>query len=485
MSVSPVLTPLIMCDECGRMVSKIWRLYRGHRYCGACYARVFKRRRCPSCHDYARLPKHVSGAVCRTCENNVPCSRCNVTGYAVAKITLYGPVCPSCAPYFREPKPCEQCGALSSRLTKVSRLGNGLKVCEKCARASHKTCVACRRHRLCEIDAAGRMLCSTCRQVGEKPCPTCGVQMPAGRGGECESCYWSGLAAKRVDLNARGFSHTAVRQSFQRFGLWLIDEMGAHKAALKLQRYVEFFQTIDQVWGHIPGYESLLVQFGAEGLRRVRLPVRWMTAAGLVCVEPDARRIDSERRAIEGLLSAFEAGSDANSMLSEFYQMLRRREAKSLISLRSIRLNLTPAVALLGQAAAIDVVLPTQETLNSYLAQRPGQRAALSAFVGYLRQQHAVALEVPRHSPRTPAQWRKQLRQKLLALLRDASSEPDFRVRWVSLGLAYFHDLPQWVGYQVSRDQVQLESDGGMTVLWNGHRYYLPVLVHEAAGLQV
>lgn len=484
MSTPPLVTPLTMCDECGRMASKMWRVYQGHRYCGTCYARVFKRQRCPTCHDYARLPQHVSDAVCRTCESNAPCVRCNATGYAVAKITPYGPVCPSCAPYFREPKLCEQCGALSSRRTQVSRLGNGLKVCEQCARADHKTCAACRRHRLCEADAAGRLLCSTCRQVGEKPCATCSVSMPAGRGDQCESCYWRSLATKRVELNLQGFSHMTMRQDFQRFGLWLIDEVGAHKAALKLQRYVEFFQAMDQRWGRIPDYESLLAQFGAKGLRRVRLPMRWMAAASLVSIEPVVRQADSERRAIDALLSTFEKGGAMSGMLAEFYQMLLQRKAQGTTSLRSIRLNLTPAVALLSHAAASDLMLPTQEVLKGYLAQKPGQRAALSAFIGYLRQQYGLALVLPKRPPKTPAQLRKQLAQRILALLREQPSDQSFRERWIALGLAYFHDLPLQVGSQIGREHILHESEGGMTILWAGNRYYLPEPAEMVLSIQ-
>lgn len=474
MSTLSLITPLTMCDECGRNASKICRVYHGHRYCGTCYVRVFKRQLCPSCHNYARLPKHISSAVCRACESNSPCARCHAAGYAVAKITPYGPVCPSCAPYFREPKPCQQCGVVSSRLTIVSRLENGPKVCEKCARADRKTCVACRRHRLCEANAKGHMLCSTCRQVGYKPCVTCGLQMPAGRGSQCESCYWKALAARRVDLNGQGFSHTAIRQSFQRFGLWLIDEIGAHKAALKLQNYVEFFQVIDQRWGSIPDYESLLTQFGAEGLRRVRLPMRWMAVTNLVSVEPAARQADSERRTIEALLSTFEKGEPANEMLADFYQMLIQRKTQGKTSLRSIRLCLTPAVALLSEAVSRDVMPPTQEVLKCFLAKRPGQRAALSAFIGYLRGKHRSTLELPKRPVKTSFQIRKDLAQQLIALLRESSSDQQFHTRWIALGLAYFHGLPQWVGAQISPDQAQVDADGGMTVLWHGNSYYLP-----------
>ncbi|BCO27329.1 hypothetical protein MIZ03_2217 [Rhodoferax lithotrophicus] len=46
-----------MCDECGKDVAKIWRVHKGHKFCSTCYARVFKRRMCPKCGNFAKLPK--------------------------------------------------------------------------------------------------------------------------------------------------------------------------------------------------------------------------------------------------------------------------------------------------------------------------------------------------------------------------------------------------------------------------------------------
>lgn len=118
------------CDECGRKVAKLTRVYRGHGYCATCYARVFKTRPCSKCHVLARLHKKEANAICRRCEHMQPCVRCGKFNRPVGKITPYGPVCNACAVHFREARPCPLCGRSCRRLSRLSRLGSDLQIAE-------------------------------------------------------------------------------------------------------------------------------------------------------------------------------------------------------------------------------------------------------------------------------------------------------------------------------------------------------------------
>jgi len=266
------------CDECGQEVSKLWRRHKGHGYCSTCYARVFKRRMCPRCGELARLPKNDLEAVCRQCDVDKPCARCGKASsdYNIGKVTPYGPVCIACAPYFREPEPCEACGESSQRLTRVKRMGHDHRLCPRCATADHGTCSACRRHRLLVMTSSGDALCKACYEQGEIACPSCGHPMPAGRGDVCEPCYWTRTCRKRISIGQAGITTNVLSKAFGEFGEWLIRATGPHKAALKINHFFSFFLEIDQAWSRIPSYSELLHHFGAEGLRRVRLPMRWL-----------------------------------------------------------------------------------------------------------------------------------------------------------------------------------------------------------------
>lgn len=465
------------CDECGRSITKVHRIHKGQKFCAACYKRVFKHRLCPQCGNRARLPKDDPKAVCLKCEVAKPCARCGRTDYAVAKVTSYGPVCGSCAHYFREPELCEECGTPSTLLSRVKRLGAEKRLCPICARADHGTCAACRRHRLLQELSDGRRVCQACLQGGEIPCPVCMKPMPAGRGKQCETCYWTDTLRKRVRIDQAALSTPLIAESFGKFSEWLLAEVGANKAAISVHRYITFFQKLDQRWGCIPEYQKLLEAFGAERLRRVRIIMRWLVQARHITLNTQAREEDSERRRIEALMVSVPAGSKAAQTLASYRNRLMERVKEGKSTLRSVRLGLRPAVSLLLTADTEGALLPNQEILDRYLMGIPGQKAAVTGFVNYLGDACGVML-VPRvDTAKVAAARKKQLEVELKALMLESGEGEEFQRRWLSVALAYFHGLPTSVGLSVKDEQVTVHDDGGMTIVWSDRDYWIPEIL--------
>ena len=143
------------CDECRRHGVRIARIHRGERFCQTCYERMFKRRLCPKCGNFARLPRLEPDAVCLKCENARPCVRCGRIRYRTGMRTAYGPACIACAAYFKPPQPCEACGTPSRWLSRESELGDERRRCPRCRRRGHETCEACRRHRRLSVPPRG------------------------------------------------------------------------------------------------------------------------------------------------------------------------------------------------------------------------------------------------------------------------------------------------------------------------------------------
>ena len=117
------------CGECEARGIKITRAHQGVRFCQTCYKRMFKRRLCPGCGNFARLPIHHFGAACLKCERRKPCVCCRRVGRKIGKLTPDGPAGNSCAPYFRDAERCEACGQLSRQLSRKASLGDDLRVC--------------------------------------------------------------------------------------------------------------------------------------------------------------------------------------------------------------------------------------------------------------------------------------------------------------------------------------------------------------------
>ncbi len=463
------------CDECGRQMIRAHRHYRGHRYCATCYAREFKPRACSRCGCVARLLRSEETAVCRKCDSDQPCVRCGKTDYAIGKLTDYGPVCNACSPYFRKPENCESCGTLSHRLARSSRLGHDLRVCPKCIIVDHATCRACHRHRLLRPNANGYLLCEKCHQFGEIHCVQCQQLMPAGYGSRCERCYWSELLGKRLRMGYTAFSTQVMANHFTVFGLWLLAHAGEAKAAQTIHRYLRFFCDIEKQWADIPDYRALLGLFGTAKLRRVLLPMRWMAESGLVVIDEIAKAEDSERRRIAVIQERFMPGSTQRVLLDGYLEMMYRRLKDEKITLKSIRLAVTPAAALLGVTAeSFQNGLPSQKCLDIYLSKKPGQRAAVSGFVGYLRKAHSIEIELPNaRSVEAKRRRRKALELELLTLMKHGNNSEPCRMQWVFVALAYFHGVT-CAAVRKMIDAGLVQSGSGFVIIFESIEYWLP-----------
>ena len=463
------------CDECGREGVKIARVHRGERFCQTCCARMFKRRLCPKCGNFARLPRLEPDAVCLKCENARPCVRCGRTKYRTGMRTPYGPACIPCTPYFKAPEQCEACGAESRWLSCSKELGHHLRVCPRCAREDHGTCEACRRHRRLEPMPGGRKLCRACREQGEIPCPECRRPMPAGCGERCWTCYWERLARRRIEISSAGLASPTLAKQFADFGAWLVRTTGGRKAALSVHAHLEFFQEIERNWEDIPDYCGLLELFGAGGLRRHLLARRWMEETGLITIDSAAREADSDRRRIEATLSRFPTGSPARNLLEQYHATLCRRVETGILSLRSMRLALTPAAGLLEVAAQRLCMPPDQGALDAFLRETPGHAAAVNGFVSHVRQTRDAELTMPSPRARARAQERRaRLRPNMLALMQQAGNAPGTERQWAQLALQYFHDLPSRMANNIAEGDLQQEDDG-VSVTLQGQKYWIPL----------
>jgi hypothetical protein len=298
--------------------------------------------------------------------------------------------------------------------------------------------------------------------------------MPAGRGKECEACYWKKLLDKRTDINCAAFKVRTMAEYFRSFAIWLGRDVSVHKAAIILNRYLPFFIEIERRYGTIPNYDNLLDNFGAAELRKVVLPMRWMAEAMLITPNAKSREYNTEKRRIDALLIKSPQMSKSAKLLNGYYQILLADLGQNKTTIRSIRLSLSPAVALCQLCNEKGLTLPTQSSLDAFLDKSPGQRAALSGFVNYLRNAHEITIAVPTRDLKKAKNKRmNKLRDEMLELMRVGGDDEAFRRRWLSVSLAYFHGLPKKVGKAVTDENILDLNDGGVTIVWNGLRYWI------------
>lgn len=296
--------------------------------------------------------------------------------------------------------------------------------------------------------------------------------MPAGRGNLCDACYWTKTCRKRIDMDAAAFSHPKIRNAFVAFGQWLECQVGAHKCALTIHRYLSFFTEFEARWMRVPTYVELLDRFGAEGLRRVRLPMRWLGEAYDILPNAEARETDSERRRIRVLLEALPTGSLAAKILADYQMTLMSKVDAGRMTIRSVRLALRPAVSLLIVGGHRGHTLPNQEALDRYLLAVPGQTAAVTGFLRFLSKVGSVSLVA--HVDRKEARQarRRAVESQIMQMAKHPEDGEAFDRRWIALGLAYFHDTK--VRKRELAKATVVRDNTGMHVNVGGSDYFLP-----------
>jgi len=292
--------------------------------------------------------------------------------------------------------------------------------------------------------------------------------MAAGLGKTCLACFWlSSFEARRIKL-LESVENTDARVAMARFTLWLCDRRGAHFAALNMQRYQPFLESVYRQWGGVPEYAELISHFGAEALRRSMSVVKWLVDELMLVVDADLRDLSSEQRRVQQSLQFFPDGIAGEALHRYFDEMMSRG-----VTWRTIRLALESARRLLGHCDLSGQKLPTQEGLKQFLAKRPGLHCSLYGFVNFLNRQYARSLDA-----RVDAQWlaraahrarERSLTREYAAVLNGEANEQ----RWIQAAMVYFHGIKRLPKLLTYREQAE-GGQPGFKVIHAGADFWVP-----------
>lgn len=464
----------LTCGICERSIEKAQRVEAGVSYCATCYARSFKRSMCGGCGMFKRLLASREDARCQACLAARPCIRCGHAGRPLGKRTPLGPVCNHCYSYFVEPRPCEICREPSRRLSVLRTAEGDKKACPRCQRADHHTCAFCRKHRPCTTTPDKRWQCRACARLGEVPCEVCSAPMAAGNGKRCEACYWTARCEHSAAQLLEILRGRRAREAFAAFAAWLPRQGSAQRAALRLARHVEFFQMLDAE-ADVPWTgEFLLSRFGAAVLRRYELPVRWLRMHAAIDWPEHVKERDADVRRVRAAVARVPEGTVARELLDALEQELLRRRDAGQLSERSMRMAVRPAVALLAQEDPQWGRAPTQATLERYLSITPGQRSAISTFLGFLKSSRGIELRLPAKTIGSSESARKALERQIAALVSRPVDADQIAKRWAPLALRYFHHLSATDAKSVLEGSVATASASGTILRFQGRDYWIP-----------
>ncbi|MEN8362426.1 transposase [Acinetobacter baumannii] len=462
------------CDSCGKCVVNIKKKYKGKKFCATCYARVFSKRLCLGCGEFARLPKNDDEARCNECIKKQPCIRCNLSNKPIGKLTEYGPVCNSCSVYFRAIEPCERCGKPSQKLTRVTRFNDDLRVCPKCASRDYETCPSCHKYRLLELTLNGLKVCKKCQGQSEKQCLNCEGMIAAGCGDLCDSCYWHKNLWFKVKQNLNLFESNCLKNIYVQYIEWLENKVGANKAALYISKHTHFFVQTESLWNDsVPTAHQLLATLRSSGLRKFELVVLWLHEHFGIQISVDKKNNVSEIDQLEKLIASLPQPSLGFETISAYKNQLENKINRGKTSMRSARLAIKPAVALMMHMNQGCTQLPSLKDVKSYLAEYSGQAAALTGYINFLNENYDTSIDyLALKKSGFLNQKRKENLERTIVKLANIN-DPKNVLEWVRAGLQYFHQLSYAKTLKV-RFEMIINDEIGYTVVYEEKLYWLP-----------
>lgn len=418
------------CDECGRPMRRAHKIHGERAICSTCYPRLFKPRPCSRCGKPMRALAQDPGPICRACEKAARvCMRCKRSAPEVGMLYHGKPVCPSCAPYFREARQCSRCGKPSTRLSRVVGLTEE-PVCDACRRQLVcATCSVCGKHReRFALSAAGKPLCKRCASAPDAshPCPDCGTTVGGSGESPCLPCRMKRTLRRKADVLVGMYRQPEARRIFLDFVAWVIARDSAGKVAGRLPRYAEYLRRIDGVLQDgetIKPHHSTNI-LSTEDIRRAGLLAMFLSEQGLLA-DSRARAELSERRRIGDILLEAETKPWAG---------LLRRYADGLASPerdlqpRTQRVYLRAAVAFMAFSGVSRVRDLSVEHVRKFLRSRSGHRNSLRPWLAFLAANAGPPLSLST-KPRRNEPTVKSRAKAVARLLKASRSTRSLRAR--------------------------------------------------------
>jgi len=362
---------------------------------------------CVQCGASARVHRlSKEPAVCRPCSKaGRVCVRCEKPIVKAGMLSAGKPVCPSCAPHFREKAPCTACGKLTSRLSAMPSAGIHEKICDTCRnKVTHKTCSICRKHRkVAGTTEDGNPFCEAC-QPGEAithPCPLCHTQVPGKGASKCRSCLNLAQIAHETDLAVLTLTREWNRVLCRQFAGWLYQR---HPSAPNLIQTVRshhiFFERVDAHFAQIEHVtaQTLLEAFGTAGLRKHLLASQFLSENLNLEMTPELKAENADLERIRSKL--------LDNKKSTWGPTLERYATwllESGIPTRTRRQYLATAESFC-QFVKLSNAPWREDAIAQFLRKKPGLRANLFKFVGHCSRAYGWDVKMP---PRTAAQHRR------------------------------------------------------------------------------
>lgn len=476
------------CSHCSAVLGKQKRYHIDRCYCPSCYSLFFKLRRCVKCGKVKRISKDDIEPICKEClYKNKPCAECGKLCKEVTQLTKKGAICTSCIKKKnRKNKPqykaCEWC--LSTKYPSSMRhVGDGNKkayICSVCYTKTLPICSLCgyRRHPFI-YSFKQKPICKICAIEDKRQCLNCGHDFQAGIGNYCLNCSHTKTFKKRVTL-FRKYFNSEFSVLFEQFAYWLKERRGVQFTSVHLLNYVEYFQSIQRLsieLNAMPSYKEVVKRLTVATTRKFLSVTLFFDSIKIIKIDRKIQEEYSNLDMIERYLEFFDTSTSYHKYLIHYHNYLKVKLAKKKITLRSVRLALSPAVNFLKLCQYSCIYIPNNDLLYGYLWATTGQASALTGFITFLNKFYHLDLISPLKvdlSLSRVTKGKKQLKQMVIQLLRETELNDKQKQRLFSASIGYFHGiaLPNYM--RVTKKMVSLANSKGGDFKMCHIKFYLP-----------
>ena len=451
------------CSECSRTMDKAKRVEAGFRYCATCYQRVFVSAPCQRCGKSGRFHKYATEHICRSCQRaDRICARCEKPLPHASLIQGKKAYCGPCSEYVKPATLCSGCGQNKRMLSTAPGRGIFTKLCVPCLNrvaGDMATCSRCGRYRKVDGTQDGKAHCAACTPDNPQsyPCSTCGGEVPGAGSSNCSSCAAKARLQKRAQVIASTFDPQYAALVTE-YGQWLGLRVTHAVAARKLMAAVPFFSALEKAFPDVAALtmNGVVASVGAGVLRRHLLCHEFLLEHFHWTDDPVVRENLTETARVESKLTA---------QRNQWWDGLMRAYVLSLqsngnIKPLTIRLYLNAAVVFLKGSRAGNLQELDQAACDRGLYNRPGLRASVTRFVGWLQDAHGIRLKVA-PKKRDPKIYLRRMTGELRAVLqRLGVSENDAERRaLLGISLSRLYGVPLKEVLRSKRSDFELVGD--------------------------
>ena len=279
-----------------------------------------------------------------------------------------------------------------------------------------------------------------------------------------------------------------MAEHFEAFANYLIKKRGAEFATHRILYFFAFFQKIDTLIGNsgrFPSFEQLVNHFSVAYTRKYLSAMQFFESIGLIKRSPEIQELYANFDMIDRYLETFQKGDSFYALVHNYYHALEAKHAAGKISVRTIRLSLTPAVKFLKYCQHLGASAPTQAILDGYMWCIPGQRNTLSGFIVFYAKTYRASIALPTGKDftktiilKSPNASKKRREQLFIAMVRtlkrDSDSHEYTTEKILRVTIEYFHDVKipdEWVALSFLSIK---QRKGEYFIRFAGREFYLP-----------